>query len=270
MKKWVSSILVIVLCVEYSPVVFAQSNPQSEVNELQRCINDKFSNINIYLARNSSIPLSFNSQDRLHYSKLILLELLISFDRGLDLLKSGYQWMGLFGVGGSLATYFLISRSLKSSQASFTLEQYYKKIQYNGVLLAQEGGEEVILARLEYLKLVTKNASRLAWGSGILSLMAGFFGYLCIRDLLKNKNAFVRAEGDIQSLLNAKTEMEFNQHLLSTDPMIAQLRTYSLQACQTISNIEVIKLLKKAQTASPKELQDSTKKIQLMIDDASK
>ena len=88
--------------------------------------------------------------------------------------------------------------------------------------------------------------------------------------LLKNENAFVRAEGDIQSLLNAKTEMEFNQHLLSMDPMIAKLRTYSLQACRTISNIDVIKLLKKVQTASPKELQDSTKKIQLMIDDASK
>lgn len=265
-RSCISILLIFCLAI---PSSFAQSSPQSEVDELQRCMDQRFKVLNDQLSKEEGHPVVLNSEARLKYSKFILSALVIGFDQGMQNLKSSGMWCAFFSIVASLSVYALYTRNLKAKANLDLLEQQFKTLRLNAAELAQAGGEETYIAKREAFKLISRNAVRFSWVFGAVTLLTGFFAYLCLKSLLENKEVYENASGDLDLLMYAKSEHDFNRYLGSSNPFVSEIRAHALNACKLVNNNDLKNILDLPASLDKLTIQDTIQRIQEQLDTLS-
>lgn len=266
MKRCISMILLFTLMVQISTSGFAQSSPQNEIITLQQCMDKKFGQLQEELSKVSKEPILIDGKFRLLYSKIILTEILIGFDKRASQVK--YTGMG-FALASS-ATAYLAYRLFKDKMIFqnnlIDLEKKFKVMKYDGKLIAEFGGEESMQIQKDLMKKMVKSRTIFSSVFGVFALFAGSIAYACYESVIQNASAYQDAEFDINTLLVTTSEHEFNKILASNDPFISNLRKFSVETCQLISPGEIAVLLKDTLEMTQQQQNESLRFIQDTLD----
>lgn len=231
LKKFFSCALILSLFAQ-SSMVFAQSSAQVEVNQLQSCMQEKFQRLSTELTSATGTPIILDSKARLYYSKTLLHVFLMGAGSQVEELKQQREYYTLLVSVGMLGTLTLVHPSSPLKKISSSMAQEYPKIRPKIIRLAQSSSEERWTRPKGFYRLDPLNFKIL---TGVLTLSTLISTYFLVQTWLEFNEAhqfYDPSNAGLIRLQNAKQESEFNQSLLSNDPLVTLIRRYALETCK--------------------------------------
>ena len=246
MKKKLSIALIFLISIQIAIPLRAQSNSQSEVQALERCMDQKFTELQVELSKQTKQPILIDSKYRLLFSKNILSIFLTGLDH--EMSKQALGGM-IFSASSIVASYIAYSHYKKffiAGESIKSLDQKLKMIRYDGKLLTEFGGEDGLHFQKDLMKKVSKFQKISAGTFGAIAILFGLITYIAFERMQDASDEYLDAESNLSDLFKTNSEYQFNQILQSSDSSFSNFRRYLIKMCEQLSIVEFTLILQQA------------------------